>query len=161
MKKSIAILMLAALFFTLPMKAYASAGLSVENSLPEGCYIETIIIDSSSDYSASEQDRETRAGYTYTTKTKVSSMKDSGGNVLWSVTIIATFRYNGTESLCTSCTPSAMSYSDSWTIKSISSSKSGNHATAYGIATKSTLLGAPKDYSMTVTLSCSPNGTIS
>ncbi len=153
--------MLAALFFTLPMKAYASAGLSVENSLPEGCYIETIIIDSSSDYSASEQDRETRAGYTYTTKTKVSSMKDSGGILLWSVTLIATFRYNGSESLCTSCTPSAMSYSSDWTIKSITSSKSGNHATAYGIATKSDLFTFPKDYSLSVTLSCSPNGTVS
>ena len=41
------------------------------------------------------------------TKTKTTYMRNSSGTVLWSVSITATFTYDGTTSRCISCSPSA------------------------------------------------------
>ena len=92
------------------------------------------------------------------TKTKTTYMRNSSGTVLWSVSITATFTYDGTR--CISCSPSATAPATTWSIKSISSSKNGNSATAYATATHSSP-SSSKDFTQSVTISCSKNGTIS
>ena len=94
------------------------------------------------------------------TKTKTTYMRNSSGTVLWSVSITATFTYDGTTSRCISCSPSAPAPATTWSIKSISSSKNGNSATAYATATHSSP-SSSKDFTQSVTISCSKNGTIS
>ena len=94
------------------------------------------------------------------TKTKTTYMRNSSGTVLWSVSITATFTYDGTTSRCISCSPSATAPATTWSIKSISSSKNGNSATAYATATHSSP-SSSKDFTQSVTISCSKNGTIS
>lgn len=90
-------------------------------------------------------------------KTKTTYMRDSSGTVLWSVSITATFTYDGTTSRCISCSPNATSYSSEWKIQSVSSNKSGNSATASATANYASL----KNYTQNVTISCSKNGTVS
>lgn len=94
------------------------------------------------------------------TKTKTTYMRDSSGTVLWSVSITATFTYDGTTSRCISCSPNASAPATTWSIKSVSSSKSGNSATAYATATH-TSPSSSKDFTQSVTISCSKNGTVS
>ncbi len=96
-----------------------------------------------------------------TTKTKTTRMKDSSGNVLWTVSITATFTYDGTRATCTSCTPSAKSYASSWTIKSVTSSKNGNSAKATAVATQTDANGTSQNITKSVTITCSPTGVVS
>lgn len=116
--------------------------------LDNGDYIETIITYDNS--------------LTRSTKTasKTSNYKNSSGDILWSVTVKGTFTYNGTTSSCTSCSHSTTAPGTYWSIKSSSSSKSGNTATATAVATYKTAL-ITKDYSMSVKLTCSADGTLS
>lgn len=116
--------------------------------LDNGDYIETIITWEESPTRSSK------------TASKTSNYKNSDGDIMWSVTVRGTFTYNGTTSSCTACSHSTTAPASSWTIKSASSSKSGNTATANAVATFKTLL-ITKDYSMSVSLTCSPNGTLS
>lgn len=94
------------------------------------------------------------------TKSKTTYHKNSAGTVLWSVTIKGTFTYNGITSKCTSCSHSTTAPSSAWSIKSASHSKSGNTATAKATATQKTSTGT-KNFSMSVTIKCSANGTVS
>lgn len=93
------------------------------------------------------------------TKTKTVKYKSQDGTTLWYVAIKATFSYNGSTSKCTSCTPSAAAPASTWSIKSLSSSKSGNSATATAIATHSGIIS--KDFTKSVTISCDKNGMVS
>lgn len=94
------------------------------------------------------------------TKTKTTKAKAQDGTILWTVSITATFTYNGTTSKCTSCTPNAASYAQAWSIKSVTSSKSGNTATATAIATHANG-SLSHDFKQSVTIQCSKNGTVS
>ncbi len=94
------------------------------------------------------------------TKTKTVNTKASDGTTLWSASITATFTYNGTTSKCISCSHNAKSYAKTWTIKSISSKKNDNTATATAIATHS-YGNISKDFTQTITITCSKNGAIS
>lgn len=119
--------------------------------LENGCYIETVITGESVDPDSSAQSSST------ITKTKTKYYKNSSGDVLWSVSIKAKFTYDGSTSKCKSCSHSTTSPGSRWTIKSSSSSKSGNSATAKAVATyKNTA-----EYSMSVTIKCSADGTVS
>lgn len=95
-----------------------------------------------------------------TTKTKTSSYKSANGTVLWSVSVTATFSYNGTNSKCLDCSDNAVSYNSAWTIKSSSSSKNSNCATAVATATYKSGTSS-KDYTRLVTISCDKNGKVS
>ncbi|MBQ8572991.1 MAG: hypothetical protein IJ451_05960 [Ruminococcus sp.] len=117
--------------------------------LDNGDYIETII---------TYYDTNTRAATKSGSKT--ANYKDSDGEILWSVTVYGTFTYNGTTSSCTSASHSTTATGDGWSIKSSSSSKSGNCATANATATLKQFLTS-KDFSMTVNLYCSPYGILS
>ena len=53
------------------------------------------------------------------TRTKTTYYKNSSGSVLWSVSIKATFTYNGNTSKCTSCSHNATAPAKSWSIKKL------------------------------------------
>lgn len=123
--------------------------------LENGYYYETTIVDESDD------GLEFFATTKYITKTKTTKLKNSSGDVMWSVSIKATFSYNGSTSKCTSCTPSATAYGSAWSIKSVTSSKSGNSATATAKAAYTSSTGASQTYTKSVTIKCSASGVVS
>ena len=124
--------------------------------LENGDYTETVINDELPDNVVISPFATTKT----ITKSKTTYYKNSAGTVLWSVTIKGTFTYNGSTSKCTSCSHSTTAPSSAWSIKSASHSKSGNTATARATATQTTSTGT-KDFSMSVTIKCSANGTVS
>lgn len=81
--------------------------------------------------------------------------------LVWTVTLNATFSYNGSSATCTSVNSLNVTiYDDSWSTYSKSSTKSGNTATGYVTMRYSGLLGS-RDIPATVTLSCDKNGNLS
>ena len=141
-----------------PLLAEASdtTASSTIEMLDNGYYYEIIIEDNETPVSIVP-----RATTQYVTKTKTTQLKNSSGTVLWSVSIKATFSYDGTTSKCTSCTPSATAYASSWAIKNVSSSKSGNSATATAVATHTVIFGITQDTTKSVTIKCSATGVVS
>ena len=95
------------------------------------------------------------------TAKKTTSYKNSSGTVLWSITIKATFSYDGKTSKCTSCSHSTNVSASGWTISNASSSKSGNSATATATAKYQRSNEATQKHTKSVTIRCSANGTIS
>lgn len=92
---------------------------------------------------------------------KTLSYKNSSGKVLWSVSVIGTFSYNGSSSKCTKSDVSLVINDTNWKESSKSGSLSGNKATAKAVV-KCVSLGATiSTISKTVTLSCSPKGELS
>ena len=87
---------------------------------------------------------------------KTKSYKNSSGAVMWSVTVYGTFSYTGSSATCTSASRSTTCPGSGWTIVSSSASKSGNTATA-----KATAGYNNSNFSLTVSLKCSANGTLS
>lgn len=159
MKKIIALLIViscvACSFTAFPTQA-ANAKESIIERLNNGYYYETTIEGEEPFLTISS-----KATSQYITKTKTTKLKNSAGDVLWSVSIKATFSYDGTTSKCTSCTPSATAYASSWSIKSVTSSKSGNSATATAVATHTVIFGISQDTTKSVTIKCSPTGVVS
>lgn len=124
--------------------------------LENGDYLETTIIDTPIFSSGIS----TFSTAKTVTKTKTTRYKNQSGATLWSVSIKATFTYNGSTSKCTSYSHSTTCPSKTWKIKSVSSSKNGNSATAKAIATHF-LDTISKDFTKSVTIRCSKNGTVS
>lgn len=138
--------------------AKAATDLPIEKEtvlLENGDYLETVIVDSPtlstgiSTFSTSKT----------ITKTKTTRYKNQSGDILWSVSIKATFSYNGSTSRCTSCSHSTTCPAKTWKIKSVSSSRSGNSATAKAVATHSDVIS--RDFTKYVTISCNKNGVVS
>lgn len=94
------------------------------------------------------------------TKTKTSKYKSKNGLTLWSVSIKATFTYNGRTSKCTSYSHSTTCPSSAWKIKTVTSSKNGSSATATAVATHSRN-NTQKNFTKSVTISCNSNGIVS
>ncbi len=124
--------------------------------LEDGDYLETTILDAPTFPSGVSPFSTTKT----ITKTKITKYKNKSGSVLWSVSIRATFTYNGSTAKCTSCSHSTTCPAKTWKIKSVSSSKSGNSATAKATATHSSN-SISRDFTKSVTISCSKNGTVS
>lgn len=124
--------------------------------LDNGYYYETIIetVETSKDHLS-------RGAVQYITKTKTTNMKNSSGTTLWSVSITATFSYNGSSATCISCTPDAKSYASTWTIDSVVSNRSGNSATATAVATHGLSVGISESFTKSVTITCSGTGVVS
>lgn len=114
--------------------------------LPNGDSIETELIT----YTELGGAKATKIGQ------KTKSYKNSSGTVMWSVTVYGTFSYTGSSATCTSASRSTTCPGSGWTIVSSSASKSGNTATA-----KATAGYNNSHYSLTVSLKCSANGTLS
>lgn len=151
----LSLMLLLTLFFE-PLSTYAAQPIISIEYLENGYYFETTIEDTSSSRGSVPN-----IPADYITKTKTTKMKDSSGNVLWSVSITATFFYDGTTSRCTTCTPNATSNSSTWSIKSVSSSKNGNSATATAVAINTSSIGQERELTKSVTISCSPAGVVS
>lgn len=136
--------------------AVASPSQSEIVLLENGDYLETTIID----VPVISSNISTFSTAKTITKTKTTRYKNKNGELLWSVSIRATFTYNGSTSKCTSYSHSTTCPAKTWKIKSVSSSKSGNSATAKATATQS-FKNISVDYTKSVTISCSKNGTVS
>lgn len=143
------LVMLCSVMFCTPVSAASfTESNTVVEYLENGDYIRTTI---------SWVENSTRS-----TKTaeKTKEHVSANGNILWTVTVRGTFYYNGSTSSCTAVSHSTTAPSSYWTIKSASSSKSGNKATATATATLK-VGSTTSDETMTVTLTCSVNGTLS
>lgn len=127
--------------------------------LNNGDYVITVI--SSDLFSDTISNISTISASKTITKTKTTYYKSSAGSVLWSVSIKATFSYNGSTSKCTNCSHSTTSPGKSWSIKSCTSSKSGNSATAKAVATHTDGDGSKYNINRSVTISCNANGKVS
>lgn len=124
--------------------------------LENGDYLETVIADVPTISSGISTFSTTKT----VTKTKTTYYKNSNGVTLWSVSIRASFTYDGSTSRCTSYSHSTTCPAQSWRIKSVSSSKCGNSATA--VATATHFIGnTSNDYKRSITIYCSNNGTVS
>lgn len=164
MKKIVTLFTLTALtlcFFFPASTASVQAACVVPSSketvvLANGDYLETVIMDVPTISSGISTFSTARS----VTKTKTTRYKNANGVTLWSVSISASFTYNGSTSRCTSCSHSTTCPSTAWRIKSVSSSRSGNSATA--VATATHFLGTTaRDFTRSVTIYCSSNGTVS
>lgn len=93
------------------------------------------------------------------TKTKTSTYKSASGKSMWSVSITGTFTYNGFKCKMCIMLHSSKTYTTNWTIKSISSSKKDNSATANVVAVHT--VNGSNSIKRYVTITCSKNGTIS
>lgn len=98
-----------------------------------------------------------------TTKTarKTAPYKDSNGNELWTFYVSGIFKYDGTTSICTSSVVNASSLNTNWKIYSKSATKSNATASATCTAKQYTLGICVKTVTRNLSLTCSPNGTLS
>lgn len=156
MKKVLIILVSLTFLLSIKVDAFAnnlesSKQVEVEK-LDNGDYIETFM-------ESEDSKLITMSAAKTITKTKTAQYKNSSGEVLWSVSIKGTFTYDGKTSKCTSCSHSTTAPSKYWSIKSCTSTKSGNKATATVVALQKGL--TTNTVTKTITISCSPKGVVS
>ena len=156
MKKVLIILVSLTFLLSIKVDAFAnnlesSKQVEVEK-LDNGDYIETFM-------ESEDSKLITMSAAKTITKTKTAQYKNSSGEVLWSVSIKGTFTYDGKTSKCTSCSHSTTAPSKYWSIKSCTSTKSGNKATATVVALQKGI--ATNTVTKTITISCSPKGVVS
>jgi len=93
--------------------------------------------------------------------TKTYTYRDSDGVAQWDYKLTASFSYNGSSSSCTPVTDSYSIYDNNWHMDSHSCYRDGNRAVGSFTMKRKTLGITTKTISDTVTLTCSPNGSIS
>lgn len=157
MKRRIVILCIA-IVMILAKVPYTYAYASEDYFLKQDFYIETTI--SESNYMPKDSGAIMRSAKKKVTKTKMVTGREKDGKAAWSVSITATFTYDGNTSQCVSCSHEAESFKKEWKIKSVSSKKSGNAATATAVVTH-TSGSISKDFKQAVTISCSASGIVS
>lgn len=119
--------------------------------LEDGSFIETIVEAEPTVIKSS-----TRNG------SKTKNYKDKNGKILWSLKVQGTFTYNGKSASCTDSKVYANNYSSNWRLSNQLSSKSKNIAKASVTAKEYTILNNLKNtVNLSVSLACSPNGTLS
>ena len=101
-----------------------------------------------------------------TTKTvsgsKIKTIKNSNGDILFKFKIDATFSVTvGTSATCTSVSCSASDCTNGWELDSYTTSKSGNTASATGVFKKKTLFITTQTQEIPISLSCDVNGVLS
>ena len=100
-----------------------------------------------------------RSGHTKTVK-KTTNYKNAEGNVMWSLTLKATFTYNNSSAKCTYVTGNVQSVNSHWEVSSKSFQKNGSTAT--GTATVKQLMnGKVVKTTKKISIHCSPTGKIS
>jgi hypothetical protein len=115
--------------------------------LDNGDYIETTIISNTSPSRSSIN------------ATKTSVCKNSSDEPLWSVSITATFTYNGTSSSCTYASGSSETFSN-WQVTAPTVRVSGASATSSATGRIYLLGFLISEKTLFVTLSCSPTGVL-
>lgn len=159
MKKVFAIILSMLMMFSLCSFAFAKRDDTIVNSSVEvyadGSYgittIKEYVVDMPDSAKVSNAAKSGSTSYSYYTSSNV---------LLWKVTLNATFTYNGTTATCTSATPSYTVYNSSWKVTKSTASHSGNTATGSFTAKRYTLGIPVETVNKTLTLTCSPNGTI-
>ncbi len=89
--------------------------------------------------------------------TKTDRYYNSDNELLWDFTLHGTFTYDGTTATAISASYSYNIYDSAWTLKSADAYCSGNQAIAEGKFNGGFLLNR----STSITLTCSPTGTLS
>ncbi len=85
---------------------------------------------------------------------------DSKNVLLWTVTLTASFEYNGSSAVCTGAWLSFLAYDQDWKMVSSACEKENNRAVA-SFSVRQYKLGAPlKLIEKEITLTCSPDGEI-
>lgn len=126
-----------------------------ENSTSEIIYLENgsyLVIETVQSMSRSAN---TTSGFT-----RITHISESG-ETRWRAILTGTFTYDGTTATCTESSVTTYVYADNWYEISKTAGKSGNTATG-SVTMGRTVLGitvAQETYNMTLT--CSPNGTLS
>lgn len=92
---------------------------------------------------------------------KTAQYRNERGTVLWSVTVHGDFTYNGKTATCTRATKSTTCPASNWKITASSAGKSENRATAKATAKKYVNGKVTRTVSKSVTLTCSPSGSLS
>lgn len=104
----------------------------------------------------------TMASYQTKTATKKKEYFSADGDILWSVSVRGSFRYNyGVSCECTSATGSSELIASGWSLGDVSSSKSGNTATASVSGTRYFLFVPLETITLSTTLTCSNTGVLS
>lgn len=155
MKKIITVLIMVLLFLSslTSISANNSTRTYIDEVFEDGSYIEIVI----EEHETSSLTRE------MTTKTgkKTATYKDSNGNELWTFYVSGIFKYDGSTSTCTSSVVNASSLNSNWKIHSKSATKSNATASATCTAKQYTLGICVKTVTRNLSLTCSPNGTLS
>ena len=164
MKKAISLLLAFALtlVFALPIFAASSdSGTSTMLSqvihteyYDDGSYARTVLAE---DISAAKDTRatQTKSG------TKYVIFYNANGVQLWKVQITGVFTYTGSTSACTSVTKATFLYDNAWKVTAESCSKSGNKAMGSFTVKRYVLLVPVQTENVSITLTCSANGTLS
>ena len=155
---SLLLLLLSTLFLT-PVSAVAVKQFDPYSTVeyyPDGSYgITTLTISESGNSNPASLRAAVTSG------TKNYTHYDSNNNALWKVTLTGFFSYTGTSATCTSATTSYVVYDSVWKVTNATASHSGNTATGE-FTTKKYVLGiAIQTVNKTLTLTCSPTGTLS
>lgn len=154
MKKKLSILLIITCLISPITKVTASSHTHViSNVIAEGIYAETTI-----ELLPSVSTRSTSIS-TISGK-KTNTYKNSSGEVLWTISVIGTFNYNGTSSSCINSTVSTSVSNNNWRITSASASKSGASAKATATAKKYLNGICTQKVTQNVTLSCSKTGKL-
>ncbi|MCR5829001.1 MAG: hypothetical protein K6F93_01455 [Lachnospiraceae bacterium] len=143
----------------IPISAHAETLTSVSAvARLKGYHIETVVSEMRQ---APLLNRASARYANYVTRTKTARMKNADGDVMWQVSVTATFRYDGSSATCVWCTDSATAFGSNWSIQSSSSSWSGNSATATANVIEYGIDGISHSFSYSVTIECSASGTVS
>jgi hypothetical protein len=160
MKKLVSVLLalvIVSLSFSINAFAVTPAQTVVSQSteyLEDGSYIVTTL-------TTTTQSNISLLSTTYTkTSTKFRDYYDDESNICWEGTLTCTFSYDGSTSRCLSASTGYTIYNTSWRCTSNTASRSGN--TGYGHYTfkKYILSICVVTYSPTLTMVCSPSGSL-
>lgn len=146
------------LFTSLPTSAAADLSCKTIDYLEDGSYFVTVIEADSIDtthFLLAESNSSSCSGK------KTSTYFSSSGEKLWAITVTGTFTYTGSSATCTKVSSAKTSYSSSWKVSSISSTKKGNTASATATGTHYKNSTAIESVTRTVTLTCSKTGVLS
>lgn len=157
MKKLLTLLLVSALIFTTNISEAKADTVSLVSQntiyLSNGMYIETIIVE--------ECSNSTFATTNTKTGSKIAYIKNSSNTTIATFKITGTFTYDGSTSQCTAASHSSTVTNSSWTFTFKSANRLTNRAIGqYILETKQSGITVNK-VSDTITLTCSPNGTLS
>lgn len=143
--------------FTIKTEAYDEQKLISTSTeyLEDGLVCETIIYETQDSSTFTKASSKTKSG------SKIMNYKTSGGTILWSVTVNATFQYTGSSSSCTSASVSTKIVNSNWKITAKSSNRSGNTGTAKATAKLYNNNTVTQTITKSVSLSCSKSGVLS
>ena len=88
------------------------------------------------------------------------TIKDSNGNVMCSLSITAKFAYDGTTAQCVSYSPKTTVNATYWTAQNLSSINKLSYVSASATFVFSPPFGSELSKDVSLTISCTPDGTV-